>query len=84
MGKTKARFLVILRKDDNSDWGAEVAGAPVFSVGSTPEEALQNLKEAIELHYQTEELSYTLPPNIDELTLEENAKLTMIEIELQK
>lgn len=38
------KFLVILRKDKESNWGAEVVGAPIFSVGSTPKKALENFK----------------------------------------
>ena len=33
----------------------------MFSVGSTPEEALENLKEAIRLHYEGEEVNYDIP-----------------------
>ncbi len=61
MLKTKVRFLVALRKDEGSNWGAEVVGVPIFSVGSTTEEALENLREAIRLHYEGEEIDYDIP-----------------------
>ena len=53
--------VVALRKDEGSDWGAEVIGAPIFSVGDTPEEALENLKSAILLHYDGEKIDYEIP-----------------------
>ena len=33
MENKQVKFLVALRKDKESDWGAEVVGAPIFSVG---------------------------------------------------
>ena len=82
MLKTKVRFLVALRKDEGSDWGAEVVGAPVFSVGSTPEEALENLKEAIRLHYEGEEVNYDIPVEALKSGEYDDAILKILEVEV--
>ena len=45
------KFLVVIHKDDDSDYGVTVPDLPgCFSAGSTIEEALENTKEAIALH----------------------------------
>jgi predicted RNase H-like HicB family nuclease len=45
------KFLVVLHKDDNSDYGVTVPDLPgCFSAGSTIEKAVENTKEAIALH----------------------------------
>lgn len=82
MLKTKVRFLVALRKDEGSDWGAEVVGAPIFSVGSTPEEAIENLKEAIQLHYEGEEVDYDIPVDVLKSGEYDDAILRVIEVDL--
>ncbi len=82
MLKTKVRFLVALRKDEESDWGAEVVGAPIFSVGSTPEEAVENLKEAIRLHYEGDEVDYEIPVKKLESGEYDDAILKVIEVSL--
>ena len=82
MLKTKVRFLVALRKDEGSDWGAEVVGAPVFSVGSTPEEALENLKEAIRLHYEGEGVNYDIPVEALKSGEYDDAILRILEVEV--
>ena len=79
---TKIKFLVALRKDANSDWGAEVIGAPIFSIGSTTEEALSNLKEAIEFHYEDEPLYYEIPVEPLKSGDYDDAILRLLEIEL--
>ena len=81
MLKTKVRFLVALRKDEGSDWGAEVVGAPVFSTGSTAEEALENLKEAIRLHYEGEEIDYDIPVEALRSGEYDDATLRILEVE---
>jgi len=82
MLKTKVRFLVALRKDEESDWGAEVVGVPVFSVGSTPEEAIENLKEAIRLHYGGEGVDYDIPVDALKSGEYDDAILRVIEVDL--
>ena len=82
MLKTKVRFLVALRKDKQSDWGAEVVGVPIFSVGSTFEEALENLKEAIKLHYEGEEVDYEIPVSTLKSGEYDDAILRIVEVEL--
>jgi len=82
MLKTKVRFLAALRKDEGSDWGAEVVGAPIFSVGSTPEEALNNLKEAIQLHYESEEVDYDIPIEALKSGEYDDAILRILEVEV--
>jgi predicted RNase H-like HicB family nuclease len=48
------KFLVVIHKDDNSDYGVTVPDLPgCFSAGSTIEEALENTKEAIALHLRS-------------------------------
>ena len=81
MLKTKVRFLVALRKDKGSDWGAEVVGAPIFSVGSTQEEAVENIKEAIKLHYEGEEVDYAIPASLLKSGEYDDAILKVIEVE---
>lgn len=81
MLRTKVRFLVALRKDEKSDWGAEVVGAPIFSVGSTPEEAIENLKEAIQLHYEGEEVDYDIPVDALKSGEYDDAILRIIEVD---
>ena len=78
---TKVRFLVALGKDESSDWGAEVVGSPVFSVGSTPEEALENLREALKLHYENEEVDYEIPTEPLKKGDYDDAILRIIEVE---
>ncbi len=80
MLKTKVRFLVALRKDEGSDWGAEVIGAPIFSVGSSPEEALENLKSAIYLHYEGENIDYDIPVEILNSGEYDDAILRILEV----
>ena len=80
MLKTKVRFLVALRKDEGSDWGAEVVGAPIFSVGSIPEEALENLKSAIYLHYGDEDVDYDIPVEILKSGEYDDAILRILEV----
>jgi predicted RNase H-like HicB family nuclease len=47
------KFLVVIHKDNNSDYGVTVPDLPgCFSAGSTVEEALENTKEAIALHLE--------------------------------
>ena len=82
MLKTKVRFLIALRKDEDSDWGAEVVGVPVFSAGSTAEEAIDNLKEAIRLHYEGEEVDYDIPVNALRSGEYDDAILRVIEVEM--
>ena len=82
MLKTKVRFLVALRKDKESDWGAEVVGAPIFSVGSTPEEAVENIKEAIKLHYEGEEVDYEIPVSLLKSGEYDDAILRVVEVEM--
>jgi predicted RNase H-like HicB family nuclease len=82
MLKTKVRFLIALRKDPNSDWGAEVVGEPIFSVGSTMEEAIENLKEAIQLHYEGEEINYEIPVEALKSGEYDDAILKVIEVNL--
>jgi len=79
---TKVRFLVALRKDEESDWGAEVIGAPIFSIGSTAEEALENLKEAIKLHYEGEDVDYDIPIEALKSGQYDDALLRIIEVDL--
>jgi len=81
MLKTKVRFLVALRKDEMSDWGAEVVGLPVFSVGSTQEEALKNLKEAIKLYYEDEDVDYEIPVDLLKTGEYDDAVLKIVEVE---
>ncbi len=81
MLRTKVRFLVALRKDKESDWGAEVVGAPIFSVGSTFEEALENLKEAIRLHYEGEYVDYDIPIEALKSGQYDDATLKIIEVD---
>ena len=82
MLKTKIRFLVALRKDKDSDWGSEVVGAPIFSAGSTAEEALENLKEAIRLHYEGEDIDYDMPVQALRSGEYDDAILRVVEVEL--
>ncbi len=81
MLRTKVRFLVALRKDEGSDWGAEVVGAPVFSTGSTVEEALENLKSAIRLHYEEGEIDYNIPVEALRSGEYDDAILRVLEVE---
>jgi predicted RNase H-like HicB family nuclease len=46
-------FLVVIHKDDRSDYGVTVPGLPgCFSAGDTIEELVENTKEAIALHLE--------------------------------
>lgn len=47
------KFPVVLHKDDGSDYGVTVPDVPgCFSAGSTAAEALDNIQEALELHFE--------------------------------
>lgn len=47
------RFIVVIHKDENSDYGVTVPDLPgCFSAGETVEEALDNVAEAIECHLE--------------------------------
>ena len=78
----KLKSLPFVEKDKDSDWGAEVVGVPVFSVGSTPEEAIDNLKEAIRLHYEGEEVDYDIPVDALRSGEYDDATLRVIEVEI--
>lgn len=50
----KRFYLLLINKDSDTDYGVEVSDLPgCFSAGNTLEEAIQNAKEAIELHNST-------------------------------
>jgi len=50
------RYPVIIHKEENTDYGIAVPDFPgVFSGGSTLEEALANVQDAIETFYEGEE-----------------------------
>jgi len=58
------RYPVIVHKEENTDYGITVPDFPgVFSGGSTLEEALANVQEAIETFYEGEELAVPPPPS---------------------
>jgi len=47
------KFPVVLHKDDGSDYGVTVPDVPgCFSAGSTAAEVLDNIQEALELHFE--------------------------------
>jgi len=47
------RFIVVVHKDEDSDYGVSVPDlAGCFSAGTTIEEALENAVEAIECHLE--------------------------------
>jgi predicted RNase H-like HicB family nuclease len=55
------RFNAIIRKDDIC-YVAECVGNSVVSQGNTIEETINNLKEALELHYEDESISIEIKP----------------------
>jgi len=58
------RYPVIIHKEENTDYGIVVPDFPgVFSGGSTLEEALANIQDAIETFYEGEEAAAPPTPS---------------------
>lgn len=63
------KYPVLIHKDSESDYGVTIPDIPgCFTAGSTLEEAIQNIQEAVELYYEGEEITAPLEAsNIDDL-----------------
>lgn len=47
------RFLVVLHRDDGSDYGVTVPDVPgCFSAGASAAQALENVREALAMHFE--------------------------------
>jgi predicted RNase H-like HicB family nuclease len=60
----KLRYLVIISKDADSDWGASVPDLPgCVATGRTIEEALRRIQRAVEMHLRGLRADGVRPPH---------------------